>query len=481
MHTRRFPAATVVFFALSMAARAIAGGQTASGEGPRSSPGEGPRSNDDATRLRVFLTDGTTLVSYGEPARVGDRIIFSMPTASTPNPPLHLVNLPADRVDWARTDRYAASARATHYLQNQAEMDYATLSASLTETLNRVALTDDPAGRLGIVQRARQVLSEWPLTHYNYRAAEVRQMIGVLDEAIADLRAASGSNRIELMVNTFPAPLENGEPLLPEPTLRETIEQMLTAARTVDNAAERTSLLGTALTALERDKETLPADWVKATGTDVRGAIQLEQRIDRSYGTLTKSTMTLATRQARLADVRGLERLLARVVQRDQALGGRRPEAVTALVAAVQEKLDAARRLQLARDRWALREPAIAKYRVAMRTPMTLLAQIKSPLESIKSLAGSSPASLASLQRASARILKLAAAITPPDELTAAHALLVSAVQLASNAAELRRDATAAGDIDRAWNASSAAAGALMLVAQARTDIQALLRPPQLR
>ena len=44
-----------------------------------------PRSHaaDDATLLRVFLKDGTSLVSYGEPARVGDRVVFSMPTAAT--------------------------------------------------------------------------------------------------------------------------------------------------------------------------------------------------------------------------------------------------------------------------------------------------------------------------------------------------------------------------------------------------------------
>ena len=48
---------------------------------------------DDVTLLRVFLKDGTVLVSYGEPARVDDRVVFSMPTAATPNPPLHLVNL----------------------------------------------------------------------------------------------------------------------------------------------------------------------------------------------------------------------------------------------------------------------------------------------------------------------------------------------------------------------------------------------------
>jgi hypothetical protein len=77
--------------------------------------------------------------------------------------------------------------------------------------------------------------------------------------------------------------------------------------------------------------------------------------------------------------------------------------------------------------------------------------------------------------------LTLAAAIVPPEELTAAHALLVSATHLAGSAARIRREATAAGDMARAWDASSAAAGAMMLGAKARTDIQALLRPPQLR
>ena len=38
------------------------------------------RAADDATLLRVFLNDGTSLVSYGELARVGDRVVFSMPT-----------------------------------------------------------------------------------------------------------------------------------------------------------------------------------------------------------------------------------------------------------------------------------------------------------------------------------------------------------------------------------------------------------------
>src|SRR3954464_8643156 len=87
---------------------------------------------DEATLLRVFLTDGTSLVSYGEPAKVNDRVALSVPTATTPNPPLHLVNLPASRAPrvfsrwepgrWPaprgggpRETGYAATARASHY------------------------------------------------------------------------------------------------------------------------------------------------------------------------------------------------------------------------------------------------------------------------------------------------------------------------------------------------------------------------------
>jgi hypothetical protein len=71
--------------------------------------------------------------------------------------------------------------------------------------------------------------------------------------------------------------------------------------------------------------------------------------------------------------------------------------------------------------------------------------------------------------------------VTPPEDLAAAHALLISAVQMAGNAAKIRREAALAGDMTRAWNASSAAAGALMLEAKARADIEAIMRPPQVK
>src|SRR5882672_7241219 len=401
--------------------------------------------DDSATLLRVFLTDGTSLVSYGEPARVADRVIFSMPTGTTPNPPLHLVNLPIARVDWDRTSRYAATARETRYVQTQADADYAALSNDVSLTLDEVARTTDPRRRLAIVERARTTLAEWPQNHFNYRQAEVRQMLSMLDEAIADLQAATGRGRFTLTLSAFVDPPAIVEPLLPPPTPREAIEQVLEAARVVDSAADRTSLLSSAVAAIDREKAALPAGWAASTRAETQAAVKTELRFDRTYQALTARTMAVATRRARAADVRGLERLMRVIPQRDAALGGTRPDAVNALVTAVQEKLDAARQLRLARDRFALRAPVLSRYRVAIRTPMNLFHQLSPSLEAVKALSGSPPATLTTMQRSVARILTLA------------------------------------GDMARAWDASSAAAGALMLGAKARTDIQTLLRPPQLR
>ncbi len=435
---------------------------------------------DDVAQLRVFLTDGSSLVSYGEPARVGERVVFSMPTAPGPNPPLHLVDLPAARVDWDRTTRYAVTARAAQYVATRAEADYTELSNDVASTLNDVARTPDPAKRLAIVERARQMLADWPHNHFNYRQSEVRDMLAMLDEAIADLRAANGASRFDITLSAYTDPVALPEPLLPAPTPKEAIDEMLGAANVVETAADRTSLLATAVAAIDRDKAALPAAWAAATRTSAQAAIQTELRIDRSYSTLTKSMVALADRRARFADVRGIERVLRAISARDLELGERRPEAVTALVSAVESRLDAARRLQLARDHYAMRAPALTAYRESMTEPLDLFARLRLPLENIKSLAGSGPATLATMQRTVDQIAQLVAEIAPPEEMTAAHALLVSAVQLAGTAARIRREATLAGDMTRAWDASSAAAGALMLGARARADMQALLRVPTL-
>src|SRR5437867_2852783 len=387
------------------------------------------RAADDATLLRVFFKDGTSLVSYGEPARVNDRVIFSMPTAPTPNPPLHLVNLPLERIDWPRTERYASAARAQHYLQSQAEIDYASLSGNIAQTLSDVSATSDPIVRLTFVERARRTLADWPQSHYNYRQAEVRQMLSMLDEAIADLRAATGARRFDLALTAYVEPPTIAEPLLPPPTLRESIEQHMLAARMVDNPVERVSLLATAMAGIDRGRPSLPDTWATATRLEAEMAMRAEQHVDQSYRSLSAVLLVQATRRARIADVRGLEALLRSIPQRDAALGARRPQTVSSLVAAIEEKLDAARRLQLARDRWAMRAPAFDHYKLDIARSLYLFTQLQPALENIKALSGSTPSSLQLIERTAASILKLAREIVPPAELASAHALLISAVQ----------------------------------------------------
>jgi hypothetical protein len=444
-----------------------------------------------ATLFRVFLKDGGTLVSYGEVARVGDRVVFSMPVGVGNPPTLHLTTLAATRVDWDRTERYAMSARAGRYIETQAENDYIDLSNQVAQTLNDVGQISDPAKRLESVERARRMLLGWPIEHFNYREADIHQLVTMLDAAIADLRTSalpgSPASRGEFAFNlvAFSTPPPVLEPLLPAPTLRESIEQVLIAARSSDSSFDRVQLYKSALVELDRSKAandaSVPTEWADATRASISAAVATEVRIDRSYRSLTQRLMRIADLRAREGDVHAIERLIVRVHTNDNILGNARPDVVASLVSNIEAKLDAARRLQLARDRWALRAPVLVEYRTAMQGSLEQFANLKAALEDIKSLAGTPPATLSFIERAMKAVGSAAGAVQPPSELVDAHALFISAVNLALNAAVIRREATMSENLARAWDASSAAAGALMLGAKARTDIQKVLRRPQLQ
>lgn len=431
--------------------------------------------------LRLFLTDGSSLVSYGEPARIGDRVVFSLPTSdAVDDPQLHLVNIPAERVDWERTGEYAESARAATYIAQHGDRQYALLTAGIGQVLNEVASTESPAGRLAIVERARRTLAEWPGRHYNYKAAEIRDLLEILDEAIADLRAAVGLASFDLsFVAPSPARPEP-VPLLPMPTPRETIEQTLVAARLTESPAERMSLMSVALRRLTTDADRLPSDWRTYTRTAIETVLATERRIDLQYRTLTTKILGRAAAGARAADVRGLERLLTEIQRQDQALGGRRPDTVRGLVSTVEERLDAARRLSLARERWSLRLPELRTFEAAVVGSANRLNRLRPALEDIRVMAVSAPDALALVERTASQVLEIVAPLAPPDELRAAHSLFVSAAQLATSAARIRREAALSGDLSRAWDASSAAAGALMLAERARRELDSALSRPQL-
>ena len=93
--------------------------------------------------FRVFLSDGRVLSSYGEWARLDDRVIFSMPTQLSREPvELHLVTIPSQRVDWPRTEQYAESVRAAAYAATRGDADFAAFSSEVAKTLNEVAQID---------------------------------------------------------------------------------------------------------------------------------------------------------------------------------------------------------------------------------------------------------------------------------------------------------------------------------------------------
>jgi len=69
----------------------------------------------------------------------------------------------------------------------------------------------------------------------------------------------------------------------------------------------------------------------------------------------------------------------------------------------------------------------------------------------------------------------------PPAEVAAADGLFGTAVKMALRAAQTRRNAVESNDIAIAWEASSAAAGALMMFERALDDINRLTSPPRPR
>jgi len=153
----------------------------------------------DATLLRLFLTDGTSVVSYGEFSRIADRVIFSMPAGGAPSEPrLQAVTLPSVLVDWPRTEQYAASARYQQYAETRGDEDFQRLSNEVADVLNEILKTRDRTQALDIATRARNTLADWPRQHLGYRQHEVAEIVSLLDEAISNLRAAAGMTMFDL-------------------------------------------------------------------------------------------------------------------------------------------------------------------------------------------------------------------------------------------------------------------------------------------
>ncbi len=430
--------------------------------------------------LRLFLSDGTSLTSFGEWVRMGDRVVFSLPLGEGPSPDLQLVTIAATRVDWPRTERYAATARTVHYAATRAEDDYAQFSNQVAAVLTGIAREPDPKRRLAMAGAARAAMADWPNQHHGYRAADVRQMLTLLDEVISDLRASAGEDTFELgLVSTGPPAA--AETLLPPPTAAQLADELLTASALVETSTERTTLLESVIGLIDRAASLLPAAWATRVRSSALGSLTSEHAADAAYTKLAATTLDAAAKRARSADVRGIERLRAHVLEADAKLGSKRPAELSAVLSALDVTAESARRLRLARDQWQVLQPEFNSYRRAVGPALRELQRAERPLEDIRAQAGPKPRVLALVTKRFYRARPAMAGTNPPPMLASVHALLQSAWNLADNALKLRQRAIESGDATRATEASAAAAGALMLAARAREDLDKALAPPSLQ
>ena len=433
------------------------------------------------TLFNIFLRDGSTVVSYGEYARLAEEVVFSMPLGvSDGEARLQLITLPSGLVDWPRTEQYAASVRYRRYAETYGESDFAALTAEVTATLNEIAATTDRQRALAIADEARRMLVQWPALHYGYRQSEISDIVGLIDEATSGLAPARGAGSFQLSLVAM-APVPTLQPPLGMPTPREQVTRLVTLVSSIPRAADRIALLRSALAIIDHPGSGITAGDAVAVRRSLEAQLREEIEIDARYAKVSERLMASARRAAASASVSAVERVLARVDAEDAQLGSRRPETVQALRAALTAELAAVRDLRLRRDQWLVLRDVYRDYLETVSVLMVQLVKAQSSLDAIRRLAGPSPRLLESLKgRLSGgadRLQKMVA----PDSLRSTHELLVGAWRFAESATETRYRAIVSADLPTAWQASSAAAGSLMLLERAQEEIRLALEPPRLR
>ncbi len=436
-----------------------------------------PARAEEAPLFRLFLHNGTVVTCMGEYARLDTHVVCSLVLDGTDK--TELVRVRTDKVNWERTEDYATALRAARYAEARGERDFAELSGQVAELLNEVGQTTDNARRLGIALEARRRLAEWPSRHYNYRAADVHQILQLVDDAISDFRAAAGAQQFDLALHAVVAPPPSPA-LLAQPTPEQAATVALAVAADTEDAGERVSLLEAIARTLGQTAERMSTASHRRLTFEINTRLAEERAVDVAYSRMASQVAARSKGAASRADVGGVERTLASVPARDRALGRKRPDRVAAILATVQADLDAARRLRLARDQWALKSVAYRSYKRAVEAPLGDLTLMARGLDDIKRLAGPTTPVLSRLMKQAASAIRGLGLVVPPADLAPVHALMVSAAQLASQAVAVRQDAVATGAMERAWQASSAAAGALMLLDRARADLERALTPPLL-
>jgi hypothetical protein len=435
-----------------------------------------------AVLYRVFLKDGGVLVSYGEFAHVGDRVVLSIPIGGTDTSPvLHLISIPEKDVEWPRTNAYAQAARARHYAATQGDSDFARLTREVADTLYQVGSTEDAGKRVALAETARRQLVAWPQAHFGYRAEELAQMTSWLDQVVSELRVAAGQSSFDLaLVSNVAAPAAPAVDILAAPTFRERLEFGFAAVKLTPEAPQRVSLLRSILDVLApATGPEFANSWMADLRSRAAADLATEVAHDRNYARLTSRALARATVFQRRADVPSLQSVISWVLAEDRRLAQARPADVAALLATLDMKLDAARRLRLARDAWILRKERLDQYWREVRRGLDHLMGVREWLTAVRQLAGPSPGALRQLSRHATTAQTDLARVQPPPEVAAAHSAVLASAGMAVRAASTRLDAVRSGSMDTAWEAASAAAGSVMLLDQAVLELRRITHAPR--
>lgn len=435
----------------------------------------------DAAIFRLYLLNGDTLTSFGEFARVDDRVIFSMIVGGTADDPrLQVVTIPAGMIDWDRTNRHLDSARYQRYVATRGEADFELLTTEVARVLSQIAFTTDRSQALTIAEQARRTLADWPRAHFGYRQDDVREVIGFLDNAIRTLRGETGGGsgfELSLVAST---PAVMVEPLARPPAAHEQLDQIGRIVAMTTQPGDRVALWQAAMALLDEARGSLPGVDVVAMRRSFERSVREELAVDARYASLARRLTAEARRHAAAARVGDTEKLLSTLRRDDERMGRLRPDVVRALETTLLAQAEAARQLRLLRDRWALRRSLYADYQRSVGSQMVQLVKSRSQLEAIRRLDGPELQALQALGTRLSGGAERLGRLNVPDDMRSAHDLLVSAWRFAEAAARTRLDAVASANIVKAREASSAAAGALLLFNRAQQEIRTYLEPPRL-